>query len=92
VTRMINLPLCRNSIGTGIILSITSRVAMYEAIVLTSRGGPGDDTMNLPLILVKNISDMNYGMANATAVVMFVIGIATLLAVNKLFRMNEQLY
>ncbi|NLE69815.1 MAG: sugar ABC transporter permease, partial [Clostridiales bacterium] len=89
LTRFIKLPLCRNAIGTSIILSITSRIAMYENIALTTRGGPGDDTMGLALILVKNITDYNYGMANATAVIMFLIGILTLLIINRMFRMNE---
>ncbi|MDO5022066.1 MAG: sugar ABC transporter permease [Eubacteriales bacterium] len=89
LTRYIKLPLCRNSIGTSVILSVTSRIAMYENIALTTRGGPGDDTMGLSLILVNNITDYNYGMANATAMVMFIIGILTLLVINRLFRMNE---
>lgn len=82
ITWNINLPLCVNSIGTGVILSMTSRVAMYEAISLTTRGGPGDDTMNLPLILVRSIRDMNYGYANAVALVMMVIGIAMLVVIS----------
>ncbi len=91
LTRYIKLPLCRNAIGTAIILSITSRIAMYENIALTTRGGPGDDTMGLALILVSNINDYNYGLANATAMIMFVIGILTLLVINRLFRMSEPL-
>ena len=35
----INLPLCRFSIGTSIILAVTSRIGMFEPIQLTSRGG-----------------------------------------------------
>lgn len=88
----IDLPLCRFSIGTSVILSITSRIAMYEAVALTTRGGPGDDTMNIPIILVNAITDMNYGYANAAAVSMFVLGIATLVLVNWLFRMNRRVY
>lgn len=91
-TRYIMLPLCRTSIGTSVILSVTSRIAMYEAIALTTRGGPADDTMNLSLVLIRYITDYNYGMANATAVVMFVIGILVLFIINKIFRMNESLY
>lgn len=89
LTRYIKLPLCRNAIGTSVILSVTSRIAMYENIALTTRGGPGDDTMGLALILVNNITDYNYGLANATAMIMFVIGILTLLVINRAFRMNE---
>ncbi len=89
---LIQLPLCRYAIGTSIILSITSRIAMYEAIALTTRGGPGDDTMNIPIILVKAITDLNYGLANASAVFMFLLGIITLLVINKLFKMNNPIY
>lgn len=88
----IQLPLCRNAIGTGVICSITARVAMYEQIALTTAGGPGDDTMNLPIILVKSIQDMKYGYANANGVIMFVLGLITLAIVNKAFRMNESVY
>ena len=79
----IDLPLCRFSIRTGVILSITSRIAMFEAIFLTTRGGPGDDTMNIPIILFRAVTDMNYGYANAAAVIMILLGIITMWAVNK---------
>ncbi len=88
----IDLPLVRFSIGTSVIMSITSRIAMYEAVALTTRGGPGDDTMNIPIILMNAITDMNFGYANAAAVVMFLLGILTLILVNRLFRMDEQVY
>lgn len=88
----IQLPLCRNSIGTSVILAVTARIAMYEQILLTTSGGPGDDTMNLPIILVNSITDMRYGYANAVGVVMFVLGVLILVTVNKLFKMNESVY
>ena len=91
-TLRIDLPLCRNSIGTGVILSVTSRIAMYENIALTTRGGPGTDTNSLALLLVKATTDYNYGLANAVALIMFVFGIAVMLIVNRLFRMNDPVY
>ena len=91
-TFMIDLPLCRNSLGTSVIISVTSRIAMYEAIALTTRGGPGNDTANLALILVKAINDYNYGLANATAMLMFTFGIVVMLVINRVFRMNESVY
>ena len=91
VTR-IDLPLCRNAIGTGIILSLTSRIAMFESIVLLTNGGPGSTTMNIPILMVRRILDHEYGYANAMATVMIIIGVATLLIVNKLFRMSESYY
>lgn len=92
ITKMIHLPLCRNAIGTGLICSITARISMYEQIALTTAGGPGDDTMNLPIIVVKSIQDMKYGYANANGVIMFVLGLIILAVVNKAFRMNESVY
>lgn len=92
VTRLIHLPLCRNAIGTGIICSITARIAMYEQIFLTTAGGPGDDTMNIPIILVNSISDMKYGYANANGVIMFILGLIILAVINKVFKMNESVY
>lgn len=75
-----------------IFASLTSRIAMYEQIALTTSGGPGDDTMSLPIILVKGIMDYRYGYANAVGVVMFIIGLIVLGVVNKLFRMDEANY
>ena len=89
---IVKLPLCRASIGTSVIASLTSRIAMYEQIALTTSGGPGDDTMSLPIILVKGIMDYRYGYANAVGVVMFIIGLIVLGVVNKLFRMDEANY
>ena len=86
----IDLPLCRNAIGTGVICSITARIAMYEAIYLTTNGA--GETMNLPVILVRAIQDGKYGTANAYGVVMLVLGLLTLLIVNKLFRMDDPVY
>ncbi|RAN65097.1 carbohydrate ABC transporter permease [Dolosigranulum pigrum] len=89
IVKRIQLPMCRKSIGTSVIASITARVAMYEQIALTTSGGPEDDTMNLPLMLVNSINNYNYGYANTIGVMMIIFGLVTLVAVNKLFRMND---
>ena len=86
----IDLPLIKNAIGVSMILSMTSRIAMYEAVALTTRGGPGDDTMTIPLILVNAITNMKYGYANASAVAMILLGIAILFIIQKSFKMNKQ--
>lgn len=79
----IDVPLCRNAIGTGVICSITARIAMYESIYLTTNGAGG--TMNFPMILVRAIQDSEYGYANVSAVMMIVIGLITLAIVNRAF-------
>lgn len=92
ITWHINLPLVKNAIGTGVILSVTSRIAMFEQIILTTRGGPGNDTYNIPLMLYEGILNYNYGYANASATVMIVMGIFIMWLINRLFKMNERIY
>ena len=89
-TRFIDLPLIKNSIGVSMIISITARITMYESISLTSRGGPGDDTMNLPLIVVQGITDMKYGHANTASVIMIIFGVIALFIVNSIFKTNKK--
>ena len=92
LVRYIQLPLCRNAIGTSVICSLTSRITMYEQIALTTAGGPGDDTMSLSMMLVNNLTDYKYGQANAIGVIMFLIGLVVLVVVNRAFRMSESDY
>lgn len=90
--RHIQIPLCRSGIATGVICSLTSRITMYEQISLTTAGGPGNDTMSLPILLVNAVTDYRYGYANAIGVLMFIIGLVMMFVVNKAFRMNETDY
>jgi raffinose/stachyose/melibiose transport system permease protein len=92
VTRYIDLPMCRVALGTSVIASATARISMYEAIALTSRGGPGNDTMSLSVLLVNSVTDMNYGMANTVGTIMFLVGILMLVVIRRAFRMNEPIY
>lgn len=92
LVKYIQLPLCRNAIGTSVICSLTARITMYEQISLTTAGGPGDDTMSLSILLVNNLMDYRYGRANAIGVIMFIIGLIVLAVINKAFRMNESDY
>lgn len=86
----IDLPLCRTAIGTGVIASITARIAMFESIYLTTNGA--GDTMSFPMILVRALQKGDYGYANVSAVMMIVLGLLTLVVVNKVFRMDESVY
>lgn len=89
----IRLPLVRTIIGTSEILAATSMLREFELIYLTTNGGPGDLTLNLPLYLYKtSMTDNNYGYANMMGVVLIVAGVIVVYAINRLFRMNEADY
>lgn len=86
----VRLPLIRTIIGTGVILAATSMLREFELIYLTTNGGPGELTLNLPLYLYKtSMTDNNYGYANMMGVVLILAGVLTVYAINRLFRMNE---
>lgn len=89
----IRLPLIRNIMGTCVIISTTSMLREFELIYLTTNGGPGITTLNLPLYLYKtSLTDNNYGYANMMGVLLILLGIVAVFAINKVFRMNESDY
>ena len=47
--------------------------------------------MSLSVLLVRAITDYNYGFANAIGVIMFLIGNPQF-AISKAFRMNDSIY
>ena len=54
---------------------------------MTTKGGPGNATLNLPILLYKTATlENNYGKANAVGVVQIVIGLALVLLIQRLFR------
>ena len=89
----VKLPLIRTTLGTCVIVAATSMLREFELIYLTTQGGPGDLTINLPLYLYKtSMTDNNYGYANMMGVVLIVAGVVTVYTINKLFRMNDSDY
>ena len=86
----IRLPLLKNAIGTGTILAATSMLQKMDILIMTSNGGPGNQTMNLPLfIYLTAMQDNNFGLANACGVILILIGLASIGVINKIYRMNE---
>jgi raffinose/stachyose/melibiose transport system permease protein len=86
----IKLPLLKNAIGTGTILAATSMLQKMDILIMTSNGGPGTTTLNLPLFIYNTaMRDNNFGVANACAVLLIIIGFISIGAINKIYRMNE---
>jgi len=86
----IRLPLLRNAIGTGTILAATSMLQEMGLLIMTSNGGPGYRTMNLPLfVYLAAMQDNNLGLANTCGVILILTGLASIGIINKIYRMNE---
>ncbi len=86
----ITLPLLRNIIGTTVIMAATYMLQMFDLIYMTTKGGPGDVTMNLPLYLYKTaLLENNYGYANTIGATIILVGIVAMVLITRLFRIGE---
>lgn len=86
----ITLPQLRNVIGTCLILAATSKLKEFELIYLTTKGGPGTDTMNLPLYLYNtSITQNNFGYSNMIGTVLIAMGLILIYIISKVFRIGS---
>ncbi|MBK5201642.1 MAG: sugar ABC transporter permease [Spirochaetaceae bacterium] len=84
------LPMIRNLLGTCVIIAATSMLREFTLIFLTTNGGPGNATINLPLYLYKtSLIDNNFGYANMMGVILIILGITIVAIINRIFRLNE---
>lgn len=87
------LPLLRKIIGTTMVMGATYMLKLFDLIYITTKGGPGSTTMNLPLMLYSIYkSENNYGYANSIGVVIIILGILCMTVINKMMRVNEEDY
>lgn len=89
--RYITLPLMRNVCGTCVTLASVAMVSQFDIIYMTTKGGPGTSTLNLPIYLYKAATlENNYGKANAVGVVQIIIGITMVILIKGLFREKKE--
>jgi ABC-type sugar transport systems, permease components len=88
----IKLPMLKNAIGTGAILAAASMLQKMDILIMTTSGGPGNKTMNLPMLIYNTaLRDNHFGLANAQGVVLILIGLLAIAAINRIYKMNERL-
>lgn len=84
------LPLIKNIIGTSMILEASGMLKKLDIIMLMTRGGPGDTTMNLPMYVYRtSMTENNFGMANAAGMMLILLGCVTVTVINALFKIGE---
>lgn len=89
--RYITLPLMRNVCGTCVTLASVAMVSQFDIIYMTTKGGPGTSTLNLPIYLYKAATlENNYGKTNAVGVVQIIIGITLVILIKGLFREKKE--
>lgn len=84
------LPMMKNIIGTSTVLASTSMMQKLDIIMMTTNGGPGGRTMNMPMYLYQTaLTDNNYGLANAQGVVLIVLGLCVVGLIRNIYRMDK---
>jgi raffinose/stachyose/melibiose transport system permease protein len=87
---LIMLPLLKKIIGTTTIMAGAYMLQMFDLIYLTTTGGPGRITTNLPLFLYSTYkTENNYAYANTIGVMIIISGVLVITVINKLFRINK---
>ena len=87
------LPLLKKIIGTTMVMAATYMLQMFDLIYITTNGGPGKVTTNLPLLLYGVYkTENNYGYANTIGVFIVVIGVVAMTVINKALKVNKEDY
>lgn len=87
------LPLLKKIIGTTMVMAATYMLQMFDLIYITTNGGPGKTTTNLPLLLYGVYKgENNYGCANTIGVFIVIIGVVAMTVINKALKVNEEDY
>lgn len=85
--RYITIPLMKNIFGTCVVLASVAMVSQFDIIYVTTKGGPGNSTLNLPTYLYKVATlENNYGKANAVGVIQIALGLVLVVFIQALFR------
>ena len=90
VDLMVMYPMVKNMVGTTVIMAATYMLQMFSMIYITTGGGPGTATTNLPLYLYTTMKANNYGYSNAIGGVIIVVGFITMTLINRAFGMNKE--
>ena len=91
IDMQIVLPLMKNIIGTCVVLTATSMLQKLDVIMMTTSGGPGSRTMNMPMYIYKTVfSNNNYSLANTQGVILIILGVVVLKIIRKIFRMDAE--
>ena len=91
IDMQIILPLMKNIIGTCVVLAATSMLQKLDVIMMTTSGGPGSRTMNMPMYIYKSVfSNNNYSLANTQGVILIVLGVVVLKIIRKVFGMDKE--
>ncbi|SCP97964.1 carbohydrate ABC transporter permease [Anaerobium acetethylicum] len=85
----VTVPLIRYSVHTCITLAAIFGLRTFEQVYLLTNGGPANRTSLVVLYLYNQMRDNNYGGANASSVILIVVGAIVIVSIRKMFKFEE---
>lgn len=87
----IALPLVKNTVATTMVMAAAYMLTMFPLIYVTTNGGPGVVTTNLPLYLYKTaMLENNFGYANTIGVCIIITGVISMQIINRVMKTNQE--
>lgn len=88
--RFVTLPMLRNIIGTSAILAATSMFQKLDILMMTTKGGPLNTTLNMPMYIYNTaLTNNDFARANTAGVYMILMGLVTVLVLSKIFHIGK---
>lgn len=85
----ITIPLIKGAIGTCTTLAMVYGLRQFEQVYLMTNGGPDNKTSVIVLYLFKGLQNFDYGLANASGVVLIIIGTLVIIGVKALYKTSK---
>lgn len=85
----ITIPLIKYSIMTCTTLAAVFGLRTFEQVFLLTNGGPANRTSVVVLYLYNQMKDNNYGGANASSVMLVLVGAVVIVTIRKLFTLKK---
>lgn len=85
----ITIPLIRYSLSTCVSLAAVFGLRTFEQVYLLTNGGPANRTSILVLYLYKQMNVNDYGGANASSVMLILVGAIVIIGVRKIFASKD---
>ena len=92
IDRKIVIPYLRNVLGTVTVIVSSFAITEFSEVYILTKGGPLTKTLNLGVYLHRTaMLENHYSAANAVGMVQLILGVITIVLVNKAFRMGKSI-
>lgn len=85
----VTVPLIKYSMLTCVTLAAIFGLRTFEQVYLLTNGGPANRTSLVVLYLYNQMRDNNYGGANASSVILIIVGAVVIVSIRKLFSLKK---